>query len=105
MKKAYLLEKVRFKCSGKNGRLIWAVVVGQKEGLSLLYVRKPDENWSDTLVVAIQNPEQHYWEEANRFVFPVEHSDMSDIGGKLAALGEDESEAALRELFKPEDLF
>jgi len=103
MKKCFLLEKVRFKCSGKNGRLIWAVVVGQKNGLSLLYVKAPDSNWEDSLLVAIQNPEKHYWEEANRFVFPVEKKQMYDIGSKLQALDDDESEAFLRELFETDD--
>jgi hypothetical protein len=84
--KTYLLQKVPFKLPGKKRRLIWAAVVGQRDGLSLLFIRKADSNWSDTLVVAVENVQERCFEQADRFVFPVEKGDLSDIGGKLQAL-------------------
>lgn len=103
--KALLLERVPFRLPGKARRLIWAVVIAQREGLSLLYVKRPDENWSDSLVVAVQKPKERYFEAADRFSFPLEGGDLSDIGGKLQAMGDDESEASLKKLLEPEDLF
>jgi len=102
--KCFLLEKVRFKLPGKKPRLIWGVLVSQREGLGLIYIKKPDQNWQDTLTVAIANPQENCWEAANRFVFPLEQGDLEAIGGKLTALGDSESDDMLRELFKPEDL-
>jgi len=104
--KAYLFQKVPFKCPGKKRRLIWAAVISQRQGLALLYFRKPDENYNDTLLVAVENPQERCFEQANSFLFPLESAnDLADIGGKLQALGDSESDDMLRELFKPEDLF
>ena len=103
--KCFLIEKVRFKLPGKPLRFIWAVVVAERDGLSLLWIKAPDSNWQDTLTVAIQNPQERCYEEADRFVFPIQEGDLLEIGGKLQAIGREDSDAMMRRMFEREDLF
>lgn len=104
--KCFILQKVPFKLPGKNGRLIWGVLISRSssDGLCLIYVKKPDENWADTLVAAFPNP-KGYFEPAERFVFALGDGDLGDIGGKLKALGEEENEADVRRMFERDDIF
>ncbi len=98
-----LVERVRFKLTGTPPRLVWGAVLYQRDGLALIYVSKPDEHWTNSLVVAVQNVQEHCYERANTFSFPVEPSDMAEIGAKLQALGQDESSAMIWRMFQQED--
>ena len=105
--KCFLLQKVPFRLPGKRGRMVWGVVVGRSrtDGVSLIYVRKPQEDAESSLVAAIENPQEQCFEAANQFVFRLGDGDLGDIGGKLRALGEDENESDVRRLFEREDQF
>ena len=82
-----ILREVTFRLPGTD-RLVWAVVLAQSEGLSLLFVQKPDDKRSHTLTIATENVKEHVFEEVNASRFTLEHSDLADVGRKLQALGE-----------------
>ena len=102
--KCFLLQKVRYLLKGRG--IIWAVLISQRQGLSLLYVRRPDAQWSNSLVVAIEG--NGFFEDAPGSRFPLEKAaDLEEIGIALQSLGSDESDAILRRMFErdEEDLF
>ena len=103
--KCCILRKVAYRLPGKKKRLVWAVVIAERDGLSLLFVKKPDEQWADSLVVTIENVAQRCYEDVVTSRFPLEKGDLVSIGAKLQALGDTESEADLANFFKSEDLF
>lgn len=99
-----VLRKVAYRLPGTN-RLVWAVILSEAEGLSLLFVRKPDEKRSHTIALATENVSNHYFEDApNASRFPMENQDLAEIGGKLQALGENLSnEEFHKRFFRPDD--
>jgi hypothetical protein len=96
--KCFLLQKVRYRIKGRG--LFFAVLVCQREGLSLLYVRRPDGQGSD-LVVAIEG--NGFYDDAPGSRFPLEKDDLETIGSTLLALGSDECQAMRRRMFEPDD--
>ena len=100
-----LVEKVKFKLPGSSPRFIWGIVLCERQGLFLLYIPKPDDNWASSLTLAVRNPQEQCYEGADRFVFPVEGEDLEEIGAKLHAIGADESMATMRRMFQREDDF
>ncbi|MHC1769075.1 MAG: hypothetical protein AB9869_33135 [Verrucomicrobiia bacterium] len=100
--KCLLLERVRFKLDGE--RLVWGIVLCQRQGLSLLYIPRPDPDRDNTLTVAVQTQE-NIFEAADTFSFPLEQGDLMEIGAKLQALGEDEFTLTRPRIIKREDLF
>ena len=99
--KCFLLQKVRYLIKGRG--IVWAVLLYQREGLSLLYVKRPDAQRSDSLVVAIEG--NGFYDDAPGSRFPLEKGDLLEIGGRLQALGDGINESEVRELVQPEDLF
>lgn len=99
-----ILRKVPFRLPGTK-RLVWAVVLAEREGLSLLFVQKPDDQRSYTLAIATENVTERVFEEVNASRFTLEHDDLAEIGRKLQALGEGLSENDYFRFFKPEDLW
>jgi hypothetical protein len=102
--KCILLRQVRYRLPATD-RLVWAVVIAEAEGLTLLYVRKPDPNRQDSLIVAVEDVKNGFHEDARGSRFPVGGSELAKIGAKLQALGGDVEEGELAESFEPEDLF
>jgi hypothetical protein len=98
--KIFLLQKVRYLWKGRG--LTWAVLICQRDGLSMLYVKRPASQWSDSLVVAIEG--QHYFEDAPGSQFPLANGELMTIGAKLMALADEAAEPDLKEILKPEDL-
>ena len=45
--------------------LVWAVILCEREGLSLLFVQRPDHNQSHSLIIATENVEHRFFEPAN----------------------------------------
>jgi hypothetical protein len=66
-----LLERVRYRLPGGTDRLVWGVVVAEADGFYLLFVRKPDDNWPDMLVVTTPS-EERIFEDFEGFQFPVD---------------------------------
>ena len=97
-----ILRKVPFRLPGTK-RLVWAVVLAEGEGLSLLFVQKPDDKRSHILTIATENVTERVFEEVNASRFQIEHSDLAGIGKILQALGEGISENDFYRFFKPDD--
>lgn len=97
------LRQVPYRPSGTS-RLLWAFVILQREGLTLLWVRSPNLKLSSSLVIASENVAERVFEDApNVSRFPVEEEDLPCIGEKCQALGENLSVEAFRRLFRIED--
>jgi len=100
--KSVILRKVAYLLPGK-ARPVWAFVLAQREALSLLFVEKPDDNYSHTLVVATENPDAGVFEDVGANRFPLEGDDLDEIAGRLEALGTGLAKEQFRRLFKMED--
>jgi hypothetical protein len=97
-----ILRKVPFRLPGTK-RLVWAVVLAEREGLSLLFVQKPDDQRSHTLSIATENVTERVFEEVNVSRFQIEHGDLASIGKILQALGEGISENDFFRFFRPDE--
>jgi hypothetical protein len=97
-----IVRKVPFRITSTK-RLVWAVVLAEKEGVSLLFVQKPDEHRSHLLTFATENVAERLYEEVKASQFPVEHNDLAGIGKILTALGEGISQEDFFTFFKPND--
>lgn len=100
--KTAVLRKVTYVLPGKS-RPVWAFVLAQREALSLLFVEKPDENYSHALVVAMENPDAGVFEDVGANRFPLESDDLEEIAGRLEALGTGLAKEQFRKLFRMED--
>lgn len=98
-----LMRQVVYRPAGTS-RLLWAFVILQREGLTLLWVRSPNLKLSSSLVIASENIAERVFEDAqNVSRFPVEEEDFPCVGEKCQALGENLSAEAFRRLFRIED--
>ena len=97
-----ILRKVTYRLPGTD-RLVWGVVLAENEGLSLLFVEKSDNHRTHAIAIAVENPVERVYEEAKTSGFQIEQDDLTGIGGKLQALGENLYEADFRRLFHLED--
>jgi hypothetical protein len=100
MKKCHFVRRVPYRLPNKN-RLVWSIVLAQREGMSLLFVAKPDANWTHSLVVATENIQEHVFESVQSYSFPLEISDLAAVGEILQALGEDFEETDFESFFRP----
>ena len=82
-----ILRKVPYRLPGTS-RLVWAVVLCEHEGQSLLFVQRPDSKRSNALVIATENVAERIFETVNTSSFYFSHQDIADVGNKLRALGE-----------------
>ena len=78
MSKCIFVRKVPFKLPPKN-RLVWGMELVQRQGVSLLFVRKPDDKQSHSLVVATENVKERVFEPVSLTQFPLEDGDLSNI--------------------------
>jgi hypothetical protein len=99
-----VLRKAAYRPTGST-RLIWAVVLAERDGLSLLFVRKSDEKrGAHALTVAIQNRDQVFEDAPNTSRFHLESEDVGEIGVRLSAVGEHlSSEEFQRQFFTPDE--
>lgn len=101
--KSVILRKVAYVLPGKS-RPVWAFLLAQREALSLLFVEKPDDNYSHALVVATENPDAGVFEDVgtnNRF--PLATEDLEQVAGRLEALGDGLTKVDFRKLFKVDE--
>ncbi len=85
--KPCILRKVVYKLP-ESDNLRWGIVLCRREGLTLLYIPRCDENGSHKLGVCTENIEERLFEDAETSQFPIEDEDLCGIGQKLMALGE-----------------
>lgn len=101
--KPVIMRKVPYRIP-KSNRLVWAIILGQAEGLSLLFVQRPDQKSSHTIVIATENVSERVFENVNTSRFPLEHEDLVQIGCRLNALGDGLGEDEFSKLFDFDDL-
>jgi hypothetical protein len=98
--KSVVLRKVPYRMGGKSR---WAFVLAESQGLTLLFVQKPDDNYSHALTIACENPATGVFEDVRGNRFPVETADLDEIGGRLEALGDGLTKVDFRRLFKMDE--
>lgn len=102
--KPCIMRKVPYRLPGTN-RLLWAIVLCQNEGLSLLFVKSPDDQRSHQITIACESVPERVFESVNVSSFPVEQGDLECIGVKLEALGDNLKTDEIEEFFKSEGLW
>ncbi len=99
-----LVRKVPYRLPGSS-RLVWSLILAEREGLTLLLVPKTDDNRSHAIVVATENVPERVYESVNASTFPAEPGDLAEIGSKLQALGDDMAKADIAKMFEADDLW
>lgn len=101
--KCCIIRKVPYRLRGTS-RILWAIVLCEREGLSLLFVQSPDANsGANVLAIATEHVEDKVFVDVNVNNFPLEKEDLLDIGNKMQALGEKFVQDDFRKLFESED--
>lgn len=99
-----IMRKVPYRLPGTT-RLVWAIILAEREGLTLLFVQRPGEDWNHEVAIGVENVAERVFEAANVSRFPVEHGDLAGIGKKLKTLGDGLSESELEQWLRSEGLF
>ena len=97
-----VLRKVAYRLPRKS-RLVWAFMLAQQEGLSLLFVPKPGDNRSHGLVIAVENPSAGFFEDVAGNRFPLETEDLERISNRLKSLGDNLTNIEFWKLFNLEE--
>jgi hypothetical protein len=98
-----VLRKVPYKLPGTK-RIVWGVIVGESRSLSLLFVRKPDQEHEHSLAITTENVEERVFENVNTSQFFVGHEELARIGTNLQAVAEGlSSEEFVRRFFGTDD--
>ena len=100
--KSVVLRKVPYLMGGKS-RLVWAFVLAQSQGLTLLFVQKPNDHYPHGLAIASEDSVGVFEDVAGANRFPLETQDLDEIGGRLEALGDGLTKADFRRMFKMDD--
>jgi hypothetical protein len=87
-----IIRKVPFKT---GNRIVWGLVVGEREGMALLVVQRQENTGSHTLAVGVEGT-NGIFESVDISRFPLEHGDLEAIGRKFYALGEEFDEEEFR---------
>ena len=83
-----IVRKVPYRLPGTK-RLMWSIILAQREGLSLLFVKSPDAKGSHTLAVATENvAERGVFENVNAGQFPISSADLAAVTRNFSALNE-----------------
>ena len=98
-----VLRKVPYKLPGTK-RIVWGVIVGESRSLSLLFVRKPDQEHEHSLAITMENVPEQVFENVEASQFFVEPQELARIGTNLLAVAEGlSSEEFVRRFFGPDD--
>ena len=101
--KCCIVRKVPCRLPGTT-RLVWGIILAEREGLSLIFVQKPDDQRSHAIVIGTENPAERIFEDVSVCRFPLETEDLQTIGNTLTALGEGLHEDAFEKFLKSEGL-
>ncbi len=102
--KAYLIRRVPYLLRGTT-RIVWGIVLCEREGLSLLWVQSPDNNMPHLIVIATEHVESKLFVDVNVNNFPLEKADLRSIGSKMKALHRMFVEEDFKDFFRPEPLW
>ena len=94
-----IIRKVPFKI---GNRIVWALVLSEREGVALLVLQRMDNSKTHSLVVGTEGA-NGIFESADVTRFPLEHGDLAKIGRKLDALGDELDEDAFFRFLKADD--
>ena len=92
-----ILRKVPYRI---KSRLIWAFVLAEQEGLTLLFVPKLSAKSTHGIVVASENPASGHFEDAKATRFPIETGDVEAVGERLGGLANGLEQEDFRRLFR-----
>lgn len=81
------IQKVPFKVPGSK-RILWANILAQHQGLTLLIVPKSHTKEPHKIYFAIENVEQRVFEAVTDHRFDIETADVVEAAKKLKLLGE-----------------
>ena len=99
--KSVVLRKVPYRTA--KCRILWAFVLTQSQGLTLLFVQKPDDHHTHALTIACEDSVGVFEGVAGASRFPLETQDLDEIGGRLEALGDGLTKVDFRKLFKVDE--
>lgn len=98
-----ILRKVAFREPEKD-RLVWAIVLAERQGLALLYIPQPNGSPNNRLAFCAENVPARTYELVNCCQFPLEANDLQKIGRKLQFLSEGLAAMEIKDLICPDDL-
>lgn len=98
------IQKVPFKVPGSK-RILWANVLAQSQGLTLLIVPKSHTKEPHSIYIAVENVEQRVFEAVTEHRFDIETLDVIEAAKKLKVLGQSFFQAECRKEFWPDDDF
>ena len=94
-----ILERVVFR-EPKKDRRRYGIAVCHRNGLSLVFIRSPDEENSHSLIIAAQDVARGVYEEAKATRFPIaDIGSLNDLGEKCQAIAEHLADEKRREFW------
>lgn len=96
-----IIRQVAYRLPGTT-RIVWANVLCEREGLTLLHVPQFNNQDSHSLVVAQENAERLF-EAVGTHTFGFGTRDMNEIGAKLRALARRVWEMEMKRAFEEAD--
>ena len=87
-----IIRKVPFKA---DNRIMWGLILNEREGMALMVVHRHEKSESHTLAVGIEGT-NGIFESVDLNRFPLEYGDLESIGRKFNTLGEELDEDGFR---------
>lgn len=94
-----IVRKVPFQI---GNRIVWGLVLCEREGVALMLVQRTKNGESHSLVVGSEGA-NGIFESVNVSRFPLEHGDLAELGRKLHAIGDELDEDAFYRFLKSSD--
>jgi hypothetical protein len=92
------IQKVPFRVPGSE-RILWANVLAQSQGLTLLIVPKSHTKEPHSIYFATENVEEHVFVAVTEHRFDIETLDVIEVAKKLKVLGQSFFDAECRKIF------
>lgn len=102
--KACIIRKVPYRLRGTT-RIVWGIVLCEREGLSLLWVQSPDNIRPHLVVIATEHEADKIFVDVNVNNFPLEKADLRSMGSKMKALHQMLAEEDFKDFFRPDSLW
>jgi hypothetical protein len=81
------IQRVPFRVPNSD-RILWANILAQNQGLTLLIVPKSHKKESHSIYFATENVEEHIFEAVTEHRFDIETMDVVEAAKKLKILGQ-----------------
>jgi len=82
-----IIRKVPYRIGA--GRIVWALVLAERDGLALLFVPTLTENGDHFLAIALESGPRQIFEDVPAARFTMTSRDLVAIAARLQAVGED----------------